>query len=100
MAESAGTASSSGIRMTAYIAIRIGNCRSIGRHPPSGLTPASLYSFIVSSWIFSRFPLYFVWMALILGWIACIWPIDLICFTPSGRRMNRRSSVSRTMEIP
>ncbi len=89
-----------GARMTAYIAIRIGNCSRSGRHPPKGFTPASLYSFIVSSWILALLPLNFFCSSLTFGWIDCIACIDLICFTPRGSRTTLITMVRTMIDRP
>src|SRR5204863_493607 len=56
-----------GNRSTENRANSTGSCRRRGRHPASGLTPASWYSLVISSCCLPRFPLYFCWIDRILG---------------------------------
>ena len=73
---------------------KIGICSRIGRHEANGLVPVSLYSFIVSWASFSRSWPYFFCSSFTLGWISCMFRLDLICFTNSGISAARITRVS------
>ena len=73
-----------------------GACSSAGRQEASGLTPASLFSFIISSVSRCRSSLYFSRIFFISGWIACILRLASICFM-NGLNMIARSVNTRNI---
>jgi hypothetical protein len=64
-----------------------------GRQDARGLTPASLFSFIISSDNRCLSSLYFSRSCFIRGWIACILSCDSICF------MNGLNRIARSVKI-
>ena len=77
---------------------KIGICSSSGRQDAIGLTPSSLYSFIVSWPRRSRSWPYFSCRARCLGPSSCILREELICLTKSGISRVRISIVSRMID--
>jgi hypothetical protein len=73
-------------RKTAYRAKRIGICRSIGRHPAAGLTPYSLYRFMICWFCLFGSSLNFSRISFIIGVSACIRFIDFMLVRVSGWR--------------
>ena len=68
---------------------------------PSGLTPASLYSAIVSALsFFGSLPLYFFCSSCILGCSACIARLDLSWLSVSGHVISFISSVKTMIARP
>ena len=61
-----------------YRPMKMGNCTTIGPRQPMGLTPASLYSFIVSREARGLSSAYFSWISFILGARALICLICLL----------------------
>src|SRR5687768_7732553 len=78
----------------------MGNCRSIGRQPISGLTPISWYSFIVSCVCFSLSSLYFSCRAFMRGCSSCIDLDDLICFDVRGHVNSLMATVKKMIASP
>ena len=73
---------------------------NIGPRQPSGLTPRSRYSAIVSWDAFDLSPLCRSWISFMRGWS---WLIDLIwrlCLTVRGIMTNLTSSVNATIATP
>ncbi len=83
-----------------YNPIQIGNWISVGRHPPRGLTPASLYNSIWRLASSSLLSLYFFCSSWSFGWSSCTALEDLICFALSGAVSNLMSSVKMMMANP
>ena len=71
-----------------------------GPRQPIGLTPASLYTFIVSDARFSRLSENFVWISLSLGWSTVMALSERLCLTVSGNMTRRMRIVKTTIVIP
>ena len=69
-----------------------------GRQEASGLTPASLFSFIISSDNRCLSSLYFARIFFISGWIACILSCESICFMNGLKRMARSVKIRKTTD--
>ena len=80
--------------------MKTGNCTTSGRHPPSGLTLFSWYSFIISSLSFWRSPLCFACSFLISGCRRCIASIERDDLAVSGNRRSITVIVSRMIATP
>ena len=74
------------------------DCTTAGRQPASGLTPASLFSRIISSLSRWRSPLYFSRSFFISGWTACIFIWLSICFMNSRNNRPRRVKTRKTTD--
>ena len=73
---------------------------SIGTQPPSGFTPCSLYSFIISCCSFCGSFLYRSCRAFNSGWMACIAVDDRIAFWFSGHNRTRTMIPNRINTHP
>ena len=69
---------------------------SAGRQEASGLTPASLFSFIISSDNRCLSSLYFSRSFFISGWTACILSCESICFMNGLNRIARSVKIRKT----
>ena len=87
-------------RMAWYSPIQMGNCMKKGPRQPIGLTPASLYTFIVSEARFCRSSPYLSWIALSLGWSTVMALSARLCLTVSGNMAARMRMVNTTMVMP
>ena len=67
-----------------YSPIQIGSCTTIGPRHPTGFTPSSLYSLIVSCVTFCESFPYFCLISCIFGCSRDIARLALICFRVSG----------------
>ncbi len=87
-------------RIAWYSPIQMGNWMNMGPRQPSGLTPRSRYSAIVSWDAFDLSFLFLSWISFMRGWS---WLIDLICrlcLTVSGINNILTRSVKATIAIP
>lgn len=80
--------------------IRIGICTTSGPRQPRGLTPASLYIFMVSCETRARSPLKRSCISFILGWSRFIERIWRTCFKVKGKVISRTKIVNTMMAIP
>ena len=97
--------SSSGVAASAfkidwYSAIQMGSCSSMGPRQPSGLTPLSLYSFIISCCSCCLSLPYLSCSAFILGCSDCIDLVDRSCLRVNGSIARRTMITSMMMAMP
>ena len=78
----------------------MGNWMKKGPRQPTGLTPASLYTFIVSDARFCRSSPYLSWISLSLGCSTVMALSARLCLTVSGNMAPRMSTVNTAMVMP